>query len=43
MNRFISRSITCGFGRGFLSSTSTAMFAGSSSPSAMIAITPTTM
>ena len=43
MKRFISRSITCGFGLGFFSSTSTAMFAGSSSPSAITAMTPTTM
>ena len=32
-----------GLGRGFFSSTSTAMLAGSSSPSAITAITPTTM
>ena len=43
MNRFISRSITAGFGRGFLSSNSTAMFAGSSRPSAITAMQPTTM
>src|SRR5205807_2463741 len=43
MKRFISFSITAGFGRRFLSSVSTAMFAGSSSPSAITDITPTTM
>src|ERR1700734_3630844 len=43
MNRFINRSIPSGRGCGFLSSTNTATFAGSSNPSAMIAMMPTTM
>ena len=43
MKRFISRSITSGFGRGFFISISTAMLAGSSRPSAITAMTPTTM
>src|SRR3954454_12952433 len=42
MNRFIRVPMTSGRGRGFLSSTSTATFAGSSTASAMTAMTPTT-
>ena len=42
MKRRISFSITAGFGRGFRISNSTARFAGSSSPIAITAMTPTT-
>src|SRR3954471_12688768 len=43
MKRFIRFWMTAGLGRRFLSSTSTATFAGSRTASAMTAITPTTM
>src|SRR5579875_275900 len=43
MKRFINRPMTAPFGWGLLISKSTAMFAGSRTPSAITAMTPTTM